>query len=153
MPFELDINPQKQPNEYDCWATCASMVLKFKGHDVSVNDITQFAAEKKVQGYEKGQEASIAETIYIVKKLTEGSVTFDTIKRYDEPLSKNMDFFIDCLKASRPIIIGMPKHLMLVFGFEDANTLRVIDPAHGAKGSMTFKDLAENLVDAAVLSA
>jgi ABC-type bacteriocin/lantibiotic exporter with double-glycine peptidase domain len=151
MPFEINVEAQKQPNENDCWATCASMVLKFSGYDKTVEDVTAIANEQHINGYQLGQMGTIAEAGWVIKKLSDKAAGLESIKDSRSELEWDMGKFKEVLEASKPIMIFMHNHMMLVIGYDGDTLLRIIDPASGSKGSMKFSDLQKNLVEASVL--
>lgn len=151
MSYEINVTVQKQPGEDDCWATCASMVLKAKGCQKNVADVKHRVAAAHINGYTFGGRASIAEAGWAIKKLSSEAVTFEFIKSAQEELTWGMDEFKARLNKSCLILISIANHMMLVVGYTGDSGLCVVDPAKGARGTMQFSDLKASVVEASAM--
>ena len=149
--FQIPVRHEAQQLANDCWATCLSMIFTWKGVSISRQEILTKAVSIIPGGYQYGQQATLAETNYLAKKLTGGAVSFS---RLENTSSFRFDDWAQHFNKYKPVLTSMNNHCRILMGYNGVGQIAVLDPSPRYKGPIVagIGYLQKELRDAWVLN-
>lgn len=137
------ITPLRQDNPQACWATVATMMMRWKdGQNYTVEEVLAKAGQVYVDLFKEKKGLPYSEKNNFITALgMEG----------EPPASYSADGYKNLLLTYGPLWVtidaddsaGFSAHALLITGISnDLSTLEVIDPANGSKKNITFDEFS-----------